>query len=238
MPSGSCSPANKWRFISLKSERSNSEWIDDLKGEKGIAVQRQAHEDLANYLYVVAYNYLRLRQTNIAALNRFADEEMAALAQDFVQETLEKLAADEFALLQNYRSEGRFLSWTAMVARNQAAQELRRSYWMRRIASPLDNEDETPLPLLNLPDLSLAANPAHSLEQSELAAALRACIEALPERTRNAFWWTVAEDVPAAKVADHLETTANAVYLLVRRARLQLQQCLTERQMTPSALAI
>lgn len=222
----------------MKPERTNSSWINDLSGANGIDTQRRAHEDLANYLYVVAYNYLRLRQVNIAVLNRFADDEMAALAQDFVQETLVKLAANDFALLENYRGDGRFLSWAAMIARNQAAQELRRSYWTRRIASPIDGEEETPLPLLNLPDLSYSANPADSLEQSELAAVLRACIEALPERGRVAFWWTVAEDMPAAAVAEHLKTTANAIYLLVLRARRQLQQCLEAREMTPSALAV
>ncbi|MCO6452690.1 MAG: sigma-70 family RNA polymerase sigma factor [Caldilineales bacterium] len=221
----------------MKSNRSNSDWLHELKGAAGVQTQRQAHEDLANYLYVVAYNYLRLRQTDIAALDRFAEEEKAALAQDFVQETLEKLAADDFALLQNYRGDGRFLSWAASVVRNQAAQELRRSYWTRRIAGSVDGEEESPLPLLTLPDLTPASNPADSLEQRELASALQDCIEALPERSRLAFWWTVAEDIPAASVADHFETTANAIYLLVSRARRQLRECLQAREVTPFALA-
>ncbi|MCB0237375.1 MAG: hypothetical protein KDH08_01795, partial [Anaerolineae bacterium] len=64
-----------------------------------MTIQASAHKDLANYLYVVAYNYLRLRQADLRALADFAAEELASLAQDFVQETLEKLARRDFALL-------------------------------------------------------------------------------------------------------------------------------------------
>ena len=34
--------------------------------------QREAHQDLASYLYVVAYNYLRLRQADLYHLADFA----------------------------------------------------------------------------------------------------------------------------------------------------------------------
>ncbi len=72
--------------------RNNQDWLQELKGDCGVTRQADAHRDLASYLYVVAYNYLRLRQADLRALAVFPDEELAALAQDFVQETLEKLA--------------------------------------------------------------------------------------------------------------------------------------------------
>lgn len=84
------------------TQRSNQDWVQELCGDRGDDAQRLAHQDLARYLYVEAYNYLRLRQADLYRLADFAAEELAALAQDFVQETLEKLARDDFALLGRY----------------------------------------------------------------------------------------------------------------------------------------
>ena len=80
-------------------QRNNQAWVEELRGDCGSERQSDAHRDLANYLYVVAYNYLRLRQADLRALADFAPDETATLAQDFVQETLEKLARNEFAVL-------------------------------------------------------------------------------------------------------------------------------------------
>ena len=74
------------------SMRDNQEWVQQLRGDRGGQQQAAAHRDLSSYLYVVAYNYLRLRQADLRALDAFPAEDLAALAQDFVQETLEKLA--------------------------------------------------------------------------------------------------------------------------------------------------
>ena len=53
-------------------QRNNQAWVEELSGDCGVDAQREAHQDLASYLYVVAYNYLRLRQADLYHLTDFA----------------------------------------------------------------------------------------------------------------------------------------------------------------------
>lgn len=217
--------------------RTDQAWVQELRGQQGGQAQLQAHHDLANYLYVVAFNYLRMRQADINALARFAADELAALAQDFVQETLERLARDHFDLLATYKAEGSFTAWAAQIVRRQAAQELRKSYWMRRDAVALEGEadDESPR---QWADPNPAADPTRAAAQNEVAGHLSACLDALPERYRRAFWRCVGEETAARVVAEDLGTTENAVYLLIYRAKKQLRECLQRNGIGPDAIAV
>lgn len=223
-------------------ERTHQEWQDELRGARGAAAQRAAHEDLGRYLYVVAYNYLRLREGDVPALAGFAREELAALAQDFVQETLEKLARNGFALLATFRGTGSFQGWAAQVVRNQAAQELRKAYWARRAVAPPDTErpDEDtfgPLTLSLQPDEAREANPERQAMYRQVCEALQCCLDALSERYRLAVLNCLGEGRAAESVAAALQTTANAVYLMVHRAKRQLKECLLRAGVGPEALA-
>lgn len=222
-------------------ERSNEDWVRELQGVKGSALQRRAHEDLANYLYVVAYNYLRLREADFTALSGCAPEELAALAQDFVQETLEQLARNSFSLLASYRQVGRFTSWAAQIVRNRAAQELRRSYWTRRVPLPgagSDDSGEEPPLSQALPDLSMDGDPARRALQQQAADTLRDCLAGLSERHRLAVLNCLGEGAPVETVAQALDTTANAVYLILLRARRQLRGCLEGSGLDHTVLAV
>jgi len=216
------------------SQRSNQDWLDELRGDRGEAQQRLAYEDLSNYLYVVAYNYLRMRQgqANPAALAAFALEELAALAQDFVQETLEKLARDKHALLAQFAGRGRFTSWAAQIVRREAGQELRKAYWSRRESlpeeEPLERETAEWSPTFEFAVPSGDADPENMVIRQEAAETLQVCLESLPRRWALAFWGCEAEEHSAKFVAAALGTTANAVYMLVYRARRELRKCLRE----------
>src|SRR5262245_55981058 len=111
----------------MKKVRSNRQWIDDLSGQQGATPQQQAHLDLANYLYIVGYNYLVRRQGDVNGLAESPGEELAALAQDCVQDILEKIAVANFALLARYHGKGSFTSWVAIILRNHIAGLLRRA---------------------------------------------------------------------------------------------------------------
>lgn len=221
------------------TRRSNLDWMQALCGERGDDAQRAAHQDLARYLYVVAYNYLRLRQTDLYRLAEFAAEEMAALAEDFVQETLEKLARDQFALLSRYNATGSFTSWAAQIVRNQAAMELRKSYWTRRSSMPQagDNDAEAEL-TLELADPSGAADPVRHAQQQQVCDLVQRCLAGLSERYRVAVLNCLGDDVGADVVARALDTTANAVYLIIQRAKRQLRACLEQSGLDRSALAV
>lgn len=223
-------------------ERTNQEWLDDLGGTRGAGPQRAAHEDLGRYLYVVAYNYLRLREGDVPALAGFAREELAALAQDFVQETLEKLAANGFARLASFRGAGSFRGWVAQIVRNQAAQELRKSYWTRRApslpdAERTDDDAAQPSALLLAPDEACDANPERHAVYRQVCETLQCCLDALSERYRLAVLNCLGDGIAAESVASALNTTANAVYLMVHRGKRQLKECLLRAGVGPEALA-
>lgn len=223
-------------------QRNNQAWVEELSGDCGGDAQRQAHEDLARYLYVVAYNYLRLRQGDLYRLADLAAEELAALAEDFVQETLEKLARDDFALLGRYSAVGNFTSWAAQIVRNQAAMELRKSYWTRRGPLPPAgaNDDASAGSALavELADPSPAIDPARRAQQEQIHELMQRCLARLSERYRVAVLNCLGEDVAAEVVAHALGTTPNAVYLIIQRAKRQLRACLEQRGLDRSALAV
>ena len=222
--------------------RDNQEWVQELRGDRGGQQQEAAHCDLANYLYVVAYNYLRIRQADLRALAAFPVDDLSALAQDFVQETLEKLARNQFALLATYSGAGKFTSWAAQIVRNQAAQELRKSYWTRRNPLPAsrdpDEDGAEPLLLQRLADTSDEADPARRAQQTQVAATLQGCLAGLSERYRLAVLNCLGDNVPAEAVARALDTTANAVYLIIQRAKRKLRQCLERAGLDKTVLAV
>ena len=223
-------------------QRNNQAWVEELRGDCGSERQSDAHRDLANYLYVVAYNYLRLRQADLRVVADFAPEEVAALAQDFVQETLEKLARNEFAVLASFSGAGKFTSWAAQIIRNQAAMELRKSYWTRRTPLPAsdDSEESSEQPWLGqtLTDTSVGADPARRAQQQQVQEILQHCLAELPERNRLAIVSCIADDVRAESVAQTLNTTANAVYLLIARGKRQLNECLQRAGLSRDVLSI
>ena len=83
---------------------------------------------------MVAYNYLRQRQQqqDLPFLSSYAPEDLAALAEDFVQETLLKLRENDYARLAQFTGAGSFTSWAARVLLNLAASTLRHAAWHRQ----------------------------------------------------------------------------------------------------------
>jgi RNA polymerase sigma factor (sigma-70 family) len=201
--------------------RTDQQWLDELADAQDGARQQQAHHDLATYLYTIAYNYLCRRQFTLPGLAAFASDELAAMAQDFVQEVLIKLSSDDFALLKTYRGDGKFTSWCARMVCNVAAGELRRPYWTRR----REEDEEFAAPSQE--------SPVQLAEIALLRAALDRCIERLPERQRLAFQASIIEEQAAKAVAERLATKEDAVYQLVYRARTSLRHCLEQAGINP-----
>ena len=202
--------------------RENSVWLQDLRGAAGHAPQQRAHLDLANYLYVVGYNYLLRRQGDVAVLATFTATELAALAEDFVQETLERLARDQFALLDKYRGEGAFTSWASRLICNSIASQLRTSIWSKRL-----RPTETAQRVFTDRATDTNANPvAKQAEIAQVHDMLAHCIQRLGNRRRTAFEQCVVQERPVDEVAQELETTGNGVYQLVFHAKRDMRRCL------------
>lgn len=66
--------------------------------------------------------------------------------------------------------------------------------------------------------------PQNLLEQSETVTIVREELAKLPDAQATAFWLASVEQLTYVEVAEQMQTTTNAVGLLIYRARLQLKQ--------------
>ena len=213
-------------------KRTNDEWVVALRGDLGYRAQEEAYSDLGDYLYVVAHNYLRSHKADIPGLRCKSNDQLADLAKDFTQDTLAKTALQQ--LYNEYRGNGRFLSYMAAVALNEVRQELRRKRWRicEELLPPPEPEYE-PQSGDRLPPFEPEAFPDSTPEtwqlQREVWETIQRCVEQLPERWRRAFVWNVFEDLSTTEVKDRLNAPSEqAVYNLVNRARRRLKACLIE----------
>lgn len=209
-------------------KRTNQEWLTELCGDEGYQAQALAHDDLAGYLYTVAYNYLLTRQAkaNPQILVGFAPMDLAALAQDFVQETLEKLAKNDFALLNQFKGEGNFTGWVAIIVRRQVAQELRKSYWERRQSlsenGATEEEEQEEFELV-----SDEISPEKAVMQQEVSQALLACLGQLKPDQRAALVGLIVEGKSGKALAEALNRpNENAIYKFVGRTKRKVRKCL------------
>jgi RNA polymerase sigma factor (sigma-70 family) len=200
--------------------RTDANWRADLRGQRGAAAQHQAYDDLSRYLYTVAYNYLWFRRDDVPVLRSYDPTDLAALAEEFVQDTLEKLTLNQHARLDGYQELGQFTSWTAVIIRRVIAKELKKRIWTQR-------HRELPR--------DLPATESDRLAP-EVLTMLMACLDQLPARQREALWGCLVEGKPAEEVAAALQTSANAVYLLVLKAKRKMRLCLQAAGLDPTDL--
>lgn len=219
-------PDTRNHQFSNAKQRTNEAWIRQLSGASGIVQQREAHEDLSRYLFVVIFNYLQSRRSNLLGLSLYADDEIALLAQDFVQSFMEKLVKDNYALLEKYRTIGKFTSWSAQVTLNLVATEFRRARWSRQI--PMIRETYSDRETVH-PDVAAV--------RAQIADEIDGCLAKLPEHYRQALIRCIAEDERAADVAKEMELTPNAVYILVHRAKAAMRTHLTQAGIGPQTLS-
>lgn len=207
--------------------RTNAQWIAGLKGDNGIPAQQLAHMDLSNYLYVVVFNYLQGRRTSLAALSSYSDDELIPVAQDFVQNFMEKLVKKNYDLLRKYSNTGRFTSWAAQVVINLCSTEFRRAHWSRQ---ELMNQQ----PYWDRRTLI----PENSVVRNQVTDTLVTCLEKLPEHYREALVRCVGEGERASKVAEDLDVSPNAVYILIHRAKSAMREHLAHEGIGPNTLGV
>jgi len=218
-------------------KRTDDEWVAALRGDLGPREQESAYEDLANYLYVIAYNYLRLHKDSVPGLHCKSNDQLVALAEDFTQDTLTRVALEQ--LYNRYRGEGRFLAYMAVVALNEVRQELRLIKW-QICEEPLpppepeyDAESGDNLPPFEYV-VSTDLGPQIRQELQALWHTIRQCIQQLPKQQRRAFVLNILEGLSAAEVKHRLNAPSEqAVYNLVNRARSRLKACLVEASWNP-----
>lgn len=207
--------------------RSSTEWVSSLTGKDGPQAQQLAHIDLSNYLYVVLYNYLQSRRSGLPAIVAYSDEELITLAQDFVQNYMEKMVKDDYALIGKYKTIGRFTSWAAQVAINMCATEFRHVCWSRQV--PMKQQPYWDQQTL-LPETAAV--------RSQIGDVIDSCLAQLPVHYREALVRCVGEGERAADVAADLDVSPNAVYILIHRAKNAMRKHLTHAGIGPNSLDV
>jgi RNA polymerase sigma-70 factor (ECF subfamily) len=195
----------------LAAERSNEQWLDDLRDP----ASSQALDDLRHTLL----KGLR------AALSTRVDGDLEALTEDFVQDALLKILAS----LDTFRGESRFTTWAQKIAIHVAFSELRRRRWkdisLQNLVETPEGDEFTPAALTD-PD----ASPEDRATQGDILQIVEDLIyEDLTERQRSAMLAILEGDQPISELAKQLDTNPNALYKLLHDARKRLQQRLQEK---------
>ena len=191
------------------AERSNDEWLADLRGPG----RDQALDDLRTLL---------VRGLRYAMANRPSVTE--ADLEDFVQDALVKI----LDALDSFRGESRFTTWAQKIAVRVAFTELRRRRWadvsLQDLVSRYEDADLTPAVLTDP-----AASPEQRTTQQILLEMVQRLIaEELTERQRQAITAAMIGGMPLDELARRMGTNRNALYKLIHDARQRLKARMME----------
>jgi len=193
--------------------RTNSEWLNDLRGPD----QDQAIEDLGKVL----------KRGLIYSLSSRIKTDLEAQVDDFVQDAILRILDK----LDTFRGESRFTTWAQKVAIRVAFTELRRQRWKDISLEdllPEDSGDFTPLVLADP-----GSNPEKLATQTIMTEMIETMLkEDLTERQRTAMMAIMKGGMPLEEVARRMDTNRNALYKLLHDARKQMRQGLLEKGLT------
>jgi RNA polymerase sigma-70 factor, ECF subfamily len=204
----------------MTTDRSNEEWLADLQAD---GAQRDAAiMDLLSWLERRLFFYLRDR-SDLRHLNEDEIEQMAAdFAQDSVLIVLKK--SDQF------QGRSKFTTWAAKIAVHQALGELRRARWRDLSLDELTADGSFEPGFLNSDQIL----PEQEALQNEIVMTVMDVIQnELSDRQRQALYARLVHGVPAALLAEQMDTNPNALYKLIHDARKRLKARLIERGLSP-----
>lgn len=220
---------------STTTYRTNDQWVADLRGENGQSTQESAYKDLGRYIWVCAFNLLKRKAPTSPGLSSRTMLELSEYANDFTQMVLLKVSEDQHALLDKFRSEGKFVHWIATITNRLVLDQIRlinakKEIRLTKASDSLEGGNNDPLDAVRWnQDWLLGGRirePEEDLARRDLAAALANCIDQLPERQRKAYMSYAVNGRSGNDIASDLETTRNAVFQLVYAARRALRACL------------
>lgn len=193
--------------------RTNSEWLNDLRGPD----QDQAIEDLRKVL----------KRGLIYSLSSRIKTDLETQVDDFVQDSILRILDK----LDTFRGESRFTTWAQKVAVRVAFTELRRQRWKDISLEDLMPEDSGDFTPLVLADPS--PNPEKRATQTILTEMIETMLkEDLTDRQRTAMMAIMKGGMPLEEVARRMDTNRNALYKLLHDARKQMRKGLLEKGLT------
>jgi RNA polymerase sigma-70 factor (ECF subfamily) len=196
-------------------ERTNEEWISDLKAQ---GAPKEAA--LADLRAVIASGLPY-------ALSKYlspANPQFEALSEEVIQDTLLRV----LDRLDTFEGRSRFTTWVYKIAVRIALTELRRRRWRDFSLDSLVEEDEQGL---SFPSLMIDPDPdpGQLAQQNDMLQRIITIIgEELTEKQRTAMVATAIEGVPMEEVARRMDMKRNALYKLLHDARLKLKKRLAQ----------
>jgi RNA polymerase sigma-70 factor, ECF subfamily len=192
-------------------ERTNEQWLADLRGEN-------PDEALAD-LYDLLVRGLR------AALRSYGGG-VDANVEDFAQEALIRITGN----LDSFRGESRFTTWALKIAMNVALTELKRRRWrdvsLQDLLARHEANDSGPSDTQLTPELL-------ALRNMLLGDLRRMVDEELTDRQREAVVAVILEGMPISEVARRMGTSQNALYKLLHDARRRLKKRMEAAGLAP-----
>jgi len=188
------------------SDRTNDEWLADLRGAK----QEEAIADLREIL-------IRGLEYSLSTRTR---GDIDTLVEDFVQEALIKILDN----LDTFRGESKLTTWAQKIAIRVAYTELRRKRWQDVALEDLLPEDSGPdfTPAI-LTDTQYSPEEK-TAQQLILETIMRVIEQNLTKRQRDAIMAVMAGGMPLEIVAEKMGTNRNALYKLIHDARKRLKR--------------
>jgi RNA polymerase sigma-70 factor (ECF subfamily) len=185
-------------------ERSNKEWLSDLRGPE----QSAALADLRAFL-VRGLRYA-------LASNSSVDD---VLIEDFVQEALLKI----LNALGSFRGESKFTTWAQKIAVRVAFTELRRRRWQDVSLDGIVDAHDMDF----VPDMMIdpSAGPDQQATQRIFMETLQRLISTeLTDKQRQALIAVRVLGMPLEEVSRRMGTNRNALYKLLHDARQRLKR--------------
>jgi len=200
-------------------DRTNEEWIADLKseGDQKEAALADLRAVIASGLPYALSNYLSSDNT-----------QFQSLAQEVTQDTMLRVLDH----LDTFEGRSRFTTWVHKIAVRIALTELRRRRWRDFSLDSLIEENEEGV---SFPSLMIdpSPNPDTLTQQSDMMMRIGRLInEELTEKQRQAMVATAIEGVPLEEVARRMDMNRNALYKLLHDARLRLKKRLANEGLT------
>ena len=195
-------------------KRTSDEWLHDLQATG--PVQRQALDDLREYLFRAVLVYLRQQRSD---LDEFATSEIRAMAQDFAQEA----TLSVHATLDSFRGDAKFTTWAYRFVINEAISELRRRYYRDKLSLEKLSAEETDI-FMSLAEAEASDDPGVTAERRDIARLLLQIIRSeLNERQRIAVLGVYFQDRPMQEIAEQLDTSPNTVYKMLYDSRQKIK---------------
>ena len=136
------------------------------------------------------------------------------LIEDLCQETF--IVA--FKRIDSYRIEASFAAWLRSIAHN-----LLRNEWRRKREQQMDLQDQ----------IVAEAQDAATVDLEDHIGHLRACMDALPERSRVLIAARYADGKSIAALCNDFSVKHSAMTMNLHRIRHQIKQCMESRGVQP-----